>query len=702
MGERWKKEDVLAVLLRDTERFIKRDEHVRILTFLTGISAYTDNPLNLFLKGESGAGKTYVSKSIISTYFPKEDVWMLGGITPKVLVRLHGIEMAKDGRRIEEIPFPQKPDKKSPNYEEEMERYQQELKEYRELIRDGYMLIDLSGKILLFLEAPDIEAFQLLRAILGHDDKEISYPLVEKTKQGQQRTKNVKVRGWPACIFCTADLKYVEELATRSLTASPEISEEKIREAQKVLTEKAAAPWNFHDTEDTVFLRWVVSQIKYICKEYKVLIPSTNLHEVFPKEEVTRHMRDYDHFIAIVKAITLLYFPQRTTIEKDGQKYVLAAPEDVITALKIFQRIYETTETGTEERILLFYKNVVVKQPEWRIKDLTEEYNKNAKRKVGRETIYKWLRVLEDIGYVDSEPDPDDRRLRIYRPIRMDILDTGSHPQENLIKKGFEEWWKLYAPGQPTIGPQNIYLFQGGSVYNILSGPPRDSFSQVEPENIRFFENRTSNEELKEAQKYPISGKSDISFDISPTMKNAEMSDIRKIGHLQPISENDKDIRFQRNRTFSSPVPPDKPGNGSTQISYNNPPGNRYHSSRLDKEWDELSKRIQQLQETCENCVYYDECNDRSKVCEKYTYKYAVQERKKATEQLVHKMTYEDKIKELGDGWTAYSLPRPKKCVICGSEAILGIRRWNGQEMEQKEICLSCFSLLRNVGGIKQ
>lgn len=440
--ERWKKTDIIDLLLRDSDRFIARDEHIRVLSLLVGISGYTDEPLNLFLKGESSSGKTYVSRTILERYFPEEDVWMLGGISPKALVRLHVVEMTADGRRVDQVPVPQKPIGNDRNNPKKLDEYEAQLREYQELVRNSYTLIDLRGRILLFLEPPDPETFNVLRPILSHDKDMIRFPVVEKTEKGQQRTKQVIVRGWPSTIFCTTSIKYVEELATRSITISPQTTEEKVKEALRLIDEQDAYPWKFKDTEDTLFIRKVISHIKHIAQEYKVIIPFPSLHEAFPKHLV-RFMRDFRHLKGIIKAITYLRFPNREIVEKDGQKYILANVDDVMEAVKLLIAVFETTVTGTEDRILRFYHDVVLKKEEWKVKELTQEYNKHARKKVSSRTIRRWLETLEELNLVDSEPDPDDKRVLIYRPVKGQEIVTIRDRQDllvDLLEKGYEEW----------------------------------------------------------------------------------------------------------------------------------------------------------------------------------------------------------------------------------------------------------------------
>ena len=62
-------------------RTVKHDKMTSNLVLKTGLSAYTKEPLNVFLRGPSSIGKTYVVVNSL-TAFPKKDVWFLGGLSP--------------------------------------------------------------------------------------------------------------------------------------------------------------------------------------------------------------------------------------------------------------------------------------------------------------------------------------------------------------------------------------------------------------------------------------------------------------------------------------------------------------------------------------------------------------------------------------------------------------------------------------------
>ena len=165
----------------------------------TGLSAYTNDPLNLGIMAPSSEGKTYAVIEVMKL-FPKQDVWYIGSMTPKVLIRLKGTIVDKNNQVIDaDVKRLSKEISLLDNGKTDR-RKKVELKEQlTSLLEGSKTLIELSGTILLFLEPPDAELWKMIKPILSHDLKEIEFPYVD-TSSGIQ-VKKVVVRGWPACIF---------------------------------------------------------------------------------------------------------------------------------------------------------------------------------------------------------------------------------------------------------------------------------------------------------------------------------------------------------------------------------------------------------------------------------------------------------------------------------------------------------------------
>lgn len=77
--------------------------------FLAGLSACSRNSINVFLKGPSSIGKTYVTMEALK-YFPQSDIWMLGGLSPTALVHDYGVFF--DPIMGEEVDFDKRPNKR--------------------------------------------------------------------------------------------------------------------------------------------------------------------------------------------------------------------------------------------------------------------------------------------------------------------------------------------------------------------------------------------------------------------------------------------------------------------------------------------------------------------------------------------------------------------------------------------------------------
>ncbi len=170
---------------------IKKDEENKLITFLCELSAYTESSqLNISFNAPSSTGKSYIPTEI-ARLFPEEDIVEVGYCSPTAFFHDVG-----------------EYDKK----------------------REGY-LVDLSRKILIFLDQPHTLLLQHLRPLLSHDKKEIRLKITDKSQKAGLKTKNIFLKGFPAVIFCTAGLKIDEQETTRFLLLSPETNREKIRQA---------------------------------------------------------------------------------------------------------------------------------------------------------------------------------------------------------------------------------------------------------------------------------------------------------------------------------------------------------------------------------------------------------------------------------------------------------------------------------------
>jgi hypothetical protein len=515
---------LLLTILNDLEKTVKYDIPIKIAVLMAGISTYND-PINLSLKGDSGVGKTYVSSQTVD-YFPKEDVVKLGGMTPKAIIREHGVLMDAEGKPIID-EYPEKPnrqDYKDGNnrydkeaFEDAKADYEKKKKAYLEKMKGSYNLIDLTNKILLFLETPSPDTIDMLKPILSHDALEIPYKFVDKTKNGPMKVVNVRVRGWPASIFLSVDKSHMTEFATRTFTATPSSDKSKIEAANQVTMEKESAPWEYEgDTKEKIMTQNLIRKIKGIIatQKIKVVNPFKILQEIFPKS-IARDMRDFQHFTQLVKCFTVLRFFQRPIITVANKKYAVISITDVLEAKAVFDEIAESTRTGTDQKMIDFYHNFVSKHNENNgvtLEDLTIEYNeKNKETPLSDWALRFYLKRLNKIGYVDIREgiDPDKRKKR-YFPLKLDETVGKTPIQIDLasdLQNDFENWLKTIAKNVRFSNSSRIsfqdeieYQISLDELKNLIINDTVLFATSTEPKTDTVNENKAKSVEKPEKQ----------------------------------------------------------------------------------------------------------------------------------------------------------------------------------------------------------
>jgi hypothetical protein len=255
-----RRKNYFEYVVMSIKKTVKCEDSLIRQILYTGFSTYVeDDPINLGILAPTSEGKTYAITESLQ-YFPDEDVVYIGQMSPKVLVRQKGIlidtksgEPIKD--KLQELKtkyreFVKKRRKLSRKDIDEKENLNDEIEktveDIRKLFENSKTLIDLRGKILVFLEPPQHELWNLLKPILSHDKKEIEFPFVDKTANSNAETKDVVVKGWPACIFCSAkdESKWEiwDEIKSRLLTTSPNMVPEKYQQSNKLISQKKGYP----------------------------------------------------------------------------------------------------------------------------------------------------------------------------------------------------------------------------------------------------------------------------------------------------------------------------------------------------------------------------------------------------------------------------------------------------------------------------
>jgi len=449
----------------------KFDDHIIRIVFHVGLSTYF-KPLNLGLKAESGSGKSYSTVETLK-FLPNEDIEEIGSQSPKVISHQNGIRKSKDGKILDEEKEPQKPlqkDFKDPTlgwgdaerkeFFEAEKLYKEQKAKWDKDIRESYYEVDLRNKTLVFLESVNLETFKMFKTTMSHDGEYIDHKYVD-----DRGTVHItRLIGAPAMIFNSVDSSYVEEFATRTLSATPSIRAEKIAESMDISNKKSAYPWDF---ETEPFNRKVIKEYIRKIKTYlkqgniRVAVPFVDIKESFSNTAI-RDMRDFNKFLELVPSYAIFKMFQRPIIMIAGKRYLLPTIQDAIDAKSTYDAILETTKTSTDYRVIEFYNTVVKNTKGLSAEDLTDRYNKEKKRPLSVKRIREWLKRLEDIGYVDireaterNEKGYIDRRFNAYYPLKnapnTAIVDFATDLKP-ILEKGFKKWLEN-TPIQTDVPP---------------------------------------------------------------------------------------------------------------------------------------------------------------------------------------------------------------------------------------------------------
>lgn len=384
---------------------IKKDEENKLITFLCELSAYTeDSQFNISFNAPSSTGKSYIPTEI-ARLFPEENVIEIGYCSPTAF--FHDIG----------------------EYQKEKNRY----------------IIDLSRKILIFLDQPHTQLLERLRPLLSHDKREINLKITDKTQKFGLKTKNVLLKGYPAVIFCTGNLRIDEQEATRFLLLSPETNQEKIREAIQEKIKKETDINTYQESlESNPERKLLKERIKAIkqenIKEIKIGSPEKIKERFFKKNKMLkpRHSRDIGRLISLIKSFALLNLWFR---DKDGSN-IVANDDDIEEAFKIWDTISESQELNLPPYIYHLYHEVIL--PAWNAKnkkgseefrEITEELGLTRQDIVQKHYqvygrfIDDWqlrqqiIPMLETAGLIMQESDPNDRRkILIYPTTSLNIF----------------------------------------------------------------------------------------------------------------------------------------------------------------------------------------------------------------------------------------------------------------------------------------
>lgn len=370
---------------------IKKDDHNKLATFLCELSAYTESSqFNVSFNAPSSTGKSYIPMEI-AQLFPEEDVVQIGHCSPTSFFHENGtFNKERNGTEI-----------------------------------------DLSRKVLIFLDQPHTQLLERLRPLLSHDKKEMTVKITDKSQHAGMRTKTIFIKGFPAVIFCSAGILIDEQEGTRFLLLSPESNHEKVSQGvhEKILreTDPKAYQEKLENNPNRTLLKERILAIRNERVNEIFLPDSGTIEKVFMagKEYLKpRHQRDIGRFIAFVRMFALL----NMWFREKKRDCLVANEMDVQEAIELWSVLSESQEYNLPPYIYDLYKNVIL--PAFREKNegisitlgLTKKDISKRHQMIHGRFLEDWrlrqqiIPLLEAAGLVEQEPDAMDKRKILIFP----------------------------------------------------------------------------------------------------------------------------------------------------------------------------------------------------------------------------------------------------------------------------------------------
>ena len=378
---------------------IKEDEDNKLATFLCYLTAYTEKAqFNISFNAPSSTGKSYIPMEV-AKLFPADDVLEIGYCSPTAFFHDRATEYRKDTNEL---------------------------------------VVDLSHKIIIFLDQPHTQLLERMRPVLSHDKKEIKVKITDKNQKYGTKTKNVLLRGYPSVVFCTAGLNIDEQEASRFLLLSPEMNQKKIKQAiQQTIKKETNSDLYKKELESNVARNLLKKRLSAI-KEKKIADVKIGNQQLIEKQFLAsnkqlkpRHQRDVKRLVSLIKAFALLNYQWR---EKEGNK-IIATQDDIDEALKLWNELYISQEFNIPPYLYNFYYEIIL--PAWHDKqkiagqstipvkiigltrkEVLKKHYEIYKRILDTNQLRKQiLPMLESTGLIMQEYNPDNKRETLVVPM---------------------------------------------------------------------------------------------------------------------------------------------------------------------------------------------------------------------------------------------------------------------------------------------
>lgn len=346
--------------------------------------------------------------------------------------------------------------------------------------------LDWKNGILYVAEGAGVEqAKEVVKMLTSGEKIQLGTTIEEELGDKRKAVSIESGEHTPSFITTTAVPIEDTELKNRLITIGIDETEDQTKKILDYQAKKNQKPW-----EHTGITEKEIQKIKYMLKElttgtdYKVIIPyAEQIKKELPNTVTMR--RNQKKIFGILKIITWLHQYQRPMFEKNGQWYLIAHPMDLFYTQKILGDSFTKTEANLHQTAETIYKTIQDEK-----ENLPEKFTKNdlkEKTSLGSrysdKTLWRFLKNLRDMGFINAEKNPEDKRQYRFWISEKRGLDTLQNSNRVFDYSNHYNAYRRHHKKYSTENPKNCwYVFRkevkcpiSGDVLNILYGDNRFS-----------------------------------------------------------------------------------------------------------------------------------------------------------------------------------------------------------------------------------
>ncbi len=318
------------------------EENNKIIVFLTLTSRILDRPINLIVKGDSSAGKSFLVEAVCRL-FPEDQMLIFTTVTPKALYH------RKEG---------------------------------------------MAHKALVIFERPGAEESDYSIRSMQSERKLVISMSVKNPDTQQWETVDHTVEGPIAYIETTTRSRLHDENETRCFEVFIDDSEEQTKRIQQVQRNGYSGGKRLSVPD---LQPWIVAQ--QLLKPFPVIIPFVDLIE-FP-EKPLRVRRDLGRFLTLIATSAILHQYQRRKVIISGVEHIEASIEDYAIAYSLASVVLQSSIkqlSPNAEKLAKVISDLVAEE---KLQSFTvRQLNDRVKRDI--KTVKKYLKELVALGIVDQ------------------------------------------------------------------------------------------------------------------------------------------------------------------------------------------------------------------------------------------------------------------------------------------------------------